>query len=108
MRVVIFCDMEGVCCIESWQQVDGVHPAYQDGRRLYTAEVNAAVRGARSAGATDIIVVDCHGAGGGFKFRSFIPDQLEGGAHYVLGHPWARYTEAFEKEIGRASCRERV
>ena len=97
MRVVIFCDMEGVCCIESWQQVDGVHPAYQDGRRLYTAEVNAAVRGARSAGATDIIVVDCHGAGGGFKFRSFIPDQLEGGAHYVLGHPWARYTEAFEK-----------
>ncbi len=97
MRVVIFCDMEGVCCIESWEQVDGAHPAYQDGRRLYTNEVNAAVRGARSGGATDVIIVDCHGAGNGFKFRSFIPDQLEGGAQYVLGHPWGRYTEAFEK-----------
>lgn len=97
MRVVIFCDMEGVCGIQAWEQVNGGHPSYEDGRRLYTNEVNAAVRGARAAGATDIIVVDCHGAGGGFKFKSFIPDQLESGAQYVLGHPWARYTEAFEK-----------
>ncbi|HEU5375580.1 MAG TPA: M55 family metallopeptidase [Ktedonobacteraceae bacterium] len=97
MRIVIFCDMEGVCCIETWEQVNGSHPSYEDGRRLYTDEVNAAVRGARAAGATDIIVVDCHGAGGGFKFRSFIPDRLESGAQYVLGHAWARYTEAFDK-----------
>src|SRR5690242_17010731 len=97
MRVVIFCDMEGVCGIQSWEQVNGGHPAYEDGRRLYTAEVNAAVRGARAAGASDIIVVDCHGAGGGFKFKSFLPDKLESGAQYVLGHAWARYTEAFEK-----------
>ncbi|MFP6642693.1 MAG: hypothetical protein VCF24_03895 [Candidatus Latescibacterota bacterium] len=34
---------------------------YEEGRRLYT-EINAAVRGARSAGADEIIVVDCHGA----------------------------------------------
>ncbi|HET8842140.1 MAG TPA: M55 family metallopeptidase [Ktedonobacteraceae bacterium] len=97
MRVVIFCDMEGVSCIEAWEQVDGAHPSYQDGRRLYTDEVNAAVRGARAAGATDIVVVDCHGAGNGFKFKSFIPDRLESGAQYVLGHAWARYIEAFEK-----------
>jgi D-amino peptidase len=97
MRVVIFCDMEGVCGIQAWEQVNGGHPSYEDGRRLYTAEVNAAVRGARAAGASDIIVVDCHGAGGGFKFKSFIPDKLESGAQYVLGHAWARYTEAFEK-----------
>jgi D-amino peptidase len=97
MRAVIFCDMEGVCGIQAWEQVNGGHPSYQDGRRLYTDEVNAAVRGARAAGASDIIVVDCHGAGGGFQFKSFIPDKLESGAQYVLGHPWARYTEAFEK-----------
>lgn len=97
MRIVIFCDMEGVCGIQSWEQVGGSHPSYQDGRRLYTNEVNAAVRGARAAGATDVIVVDCHGAGNGFTFRSFIPDQLEAGGQYVLGHPWARYTEAFEQ-----------
>lgn len=97
MRIVIFCDMEGVCGIESWEQVNGSHPSYEDGRRLYTDEVNAAVRGARAAGASETIVVDCHGAGGGFKFRSFIPDRLESGAQYVLGHAWARYTEAFEK-----------
>lgn len=95
MRIVIFCDMEGVSGIVSWEQVNGSHPSYEDGRRLYTAEVNAAVRGARAGGATEITVVDCHGAGGGFLFKSFLPDQLEGGAQYVLGHPWARYTEAF-------------
>lgn len=97
MRIVIFCDMEGVCGIQAWEQVNGGHPSYEDGRRLYTGEVNAAVRGARAAGATDIIVVDCHGAGGGFRFKSFIPDRLESGAQYVLGHPWARYTEAFDQ-----------
>jgi len=97
MRVVIFCDMEGVSCIESWEQVNGAHPSYQDGRRLYTDEINAAVRGARAAGASNIVVVDCHGAGAGFKFKSFIPDRLESGAQYVLGHPWGRYTEAFEQ-----------
>jgi D-aminopeptidase len=32
---------------------------YEEGRKLYTGEINAAVRGAKAAGATEIVVMDC-------------------------------------------------
>lgn len=93
MRVVIWVDMEGIAGIETWDQVTGGKPQYEEGRRLMTGEVNAAVRGAKAAGADDIIVIDCHGAGGSYSFKSLIPEQLERGASYVLGHAWCRYIE---------------
>lgn len=93
MRVVIWVDMEGMAGIETWEQVTGGSPQYEEGRRLMTGEVNAAVRGARAAGADDVIVIDCHGAGGGYSFKSLMPERLEGGASYVLGHAWCRYVE---------------
>lgn len=97
MRVVIFCDMEGVSCIENWEQVNGGTALYEECRKLYTDEANAAVRGARAAGAREVIVVDCHGAGGAYNFKSFVPERLESGAEYVFGYPWARYIDAFEQ-----------
>ena len=42
--------MEGVAGIVKWEQVDGGQALYEEGRKLYTQEINAAVRGARSAG----------------------------------------------------------
>lgn len=96
MRVMIWCDMEGIAGIEVWEQVMGGSPLYEEGRRLFTGEVNAAVRGARAGGATEIIVVDCHGAGGGWSFKSLIPDRLESGAEYVFGYPWARYIDPLQ------------
>ncbi|MBV9707570.1 MAG: M55 family metallopeptidase [Chloroflexi bacterium] len=97
MRVVIFCDMEGISCIETWEQVHSGTAFYQEARKLYTDEMNAAVRGARAAGVREVIVVDCHGAGGGYTFKSFLPERLELGAEYVFGHPWARYIIPFEQ-----------
>src|SRR5438067_2121142 len=97
MRVVIFCDMEGVACIEHWEQVSAGKPLYEECRKLNTDEMNAAVRGARAAGVREIDVVDCHGAGGAYSFRSFLPDRLEAGAQYIFGHPWARYVTPFEQ-----------
>ena len=71
MKVFIVSDMEGVAGIVKWQQVTGGHAMYEEGRRLYTGEINAAVRGAKAAGATEIVVMDCHGAGeGGRSTRS--------------------------------------
>src|SRR5947209_4755707 len=52
MHVVIFCDMEGISCIEHWDQVTGGTALYEECRKLYTDEMNAAVRGARAAGAS--------------------------------------------------------
>src|SRR5438876_7328378 len=97
MRVVIFCDMEGVSCIENWEQVSAGKPFYEESRKLYTDEMNAAVRGARAAGAREIDVVDCHGAGGAYSFKSFLPERLEPGAQYIFGYPWARYITPFEE-----------
>lgn len=93
MRVMIWGDMEGVACIEVWEQVTGGSPMYGEARVLFTEEMNAAVRGARRAGATEIIGVDCHGAGGGWSFKSLVPELLDDGAEWVVGYPWARYVE---------------
>jgi D-amino peptidase len=97
MRVVIWCDMEGVAGISVWEQVTGGAALYEEGRRLYTAEVNAAVRGCKRAGVSEIVVVDGHGAGGAWSFKSLIPEQLESGAQYVLGHTWLRYQQPLEE-----------
>lgn len=97
MRVMIWGDMEGVACIEAWEQVVGGSPLYEECRVLFTEEMNAAVRGARRAGATEIIAVDCHGAGGGWSFKSMVPERLDSGAEWVLGYPWARYVQPLEQ-----------
>jgi len=96
MRVLIMTDMEGVSGIVVWEQVSGGKAMFEEGRRLYTEEINAAVRGARAAGATEIVVVDCHGAGKGWTFNSLIPEALDEGCEWVAHHGWSRYTEMFE------------
>ncbi|GAC1396397.1 MAG: M55 family metallopeptidase [Chloroflexota bacterium] len=99
MRVMIWGDMEGVACIEAWEQTTGGDPMYEECRILFTEEMNAAVRGAKRAGASEIIAIDCHGAGGGWSFKSLVPDRLERGAQWVLGHPWARYVEPLRQGV---------
>jgi D-amino peptidase len=97
MRVLIMSDMEGVSGIVVWEQVNGGAPLYEEGRRLYTEEINAAVRGAKAAGATEIVAVDCHGAGKGWSFNSFIPELLDPDCDWVSHHPWSRYTDLLEQ-----------
>jgi D-amino peptidase len=97
MRVHIISDMEGVAGIVKWEQVTGGDPMYEEGRRLYTEEINAAVRGAKSAGASEIVVMDCHGAGKGWSFNSLIPDQLDPDCEYVVQDMWTEYTGFLEE-----------
>ena len=96
MRVLIMSDMEGVSGIVVWDQVNGGAPMYEEGRRLYTEEINAAVRGAKAAGAKEIVVVDCHGAGKDWNFNSLLPELLDPDCEWVSHHAWSRYTEMFE------------
>ncbi len=97
MRVLIFSDMEGVSGIVKWEQVSGGESLYEEGRVLYTEEINAAVRGAKRAGATDIVVLDCHGAGKGWTFNSLIPERLDPACEWVVQNEWTEYTEALEQ-----------
>ena len=96
MRVHVISDMEGVSGIVKWQQTTGGDPMYEEGRRLYTEEINAAVRGAKAAGATEVVVMDCHGAGGGWSFNSLVPDLLDPSCEYVVQEQWTSYTGFLE------------
>jgi D-amino peptidase len=94
--------MEGVAGITKWQQCEGGHAMFEEGRRLYTAEINAAVRGAKAAGAKEIVVMDCHGAGEGWTFNSLIPDELDSACEYVVQNEWTEYTEYLESGVDAA------
>jgi len=97
MRVHVISDMEGVSGIVKWEQVSGGESLYEEGRKLYTEEINACVRGAKAAGATEIVVMDCHGAGKGWTFNSLIPDQLDPDCEWVVQDEWTEYTEFLEQ-----------
>jgi D-amino peptidase len=102
MKVFVVSDMEGVAGIVKWDQVTGGHPMYDEGRRLYTAEINAAVRGAKAAGATEIVVMDCHGAGKDWTFNSLLPEELDPDCEFVVQSEWTEYTEFLESGVDAA------
>jgi D-amino peptidase len=97
VKVFVISDMEGVSGIIRWEQTTGGDPMYEEGRRLYTGEINAAVRGAKAAGATEIVVMDCHGAGGAWSFNSLIPELLDPACEFVVQEHWTEYTEFLEQ-----------
>ena len=70
---------------------------YEEGRQLYTEEINAAVRGAKAAGATEIVVMDCHGAGEGWTFNSLVPELLDPGLRVRRPGRWTEYTDFLER-----------
>ena len=96
MRVLIMSDMEGVSGIVVWDQVEGGAAMFEEGRLLYTEEINAAVRGAKAAGATEIVVVDCHGAGKGWTFNSLIPEMIDPDCEWVAHHGWGRFDDMWK------------
>jgi D-amino peptidase len=102
MKVFVISDMEGVAGIVKWSQTRGGHEMYEEGRKLYTAEINAAVRGARAAGATEIVVMDCHGAGDDWTFNSLIPEELDPDCEFVVQNEWTEYTEYLEQGVDAA------
>jgi len=102
VKVFIVSDMEGVSGIVKWPQVTGGHAMYEEGRRLYTGEINAAVRGAKAAGATEIVVMDCHGAGEGWTFNSLLPEELDPDCEFVVQEHWTEYTAYLEGGVDAA------
>jgi D-amino peptidase len=97
VRVHIISDIEGVAGIVKWAQTGGDQTLYHEGRKLYTEEINAAVRGAKAAGATEIVVMDCHGAGGDYTFNSLLPAELDPDCEFVVQSEWTEYTAFLEE-----------
>jgi D-amino peptidase len=97
VRVHVISDIEGVSGVVKPEQGDGGESLFEEARRLYTEEINAAVRGAVAGGATEVVVMDCHGAGKGWSFNSLIPDQLDPRCEWVVQNEWTEYTAFLEQ-----------
>ncbi len=83
MNIYISCDMEGTAGVCSWEQVDArkYTPDYFIYRKYMTAEVCAAIAGAREAGSTGITVNDSHG-----PMRNIILDEVPDDVRVVFGN----------------------
>lgn len=61
MRIYVSVDMEGASGVTRWEDVTAAGRDHPAARRWMTADVNAAVAGARAAGATGFVVEENHG-----------------------------------------------
>ncbi len=80
MKIYLMTDMEGCAGIlnhDDWVLPSGRY--YDAGRRILTDETNAAIDGFFAEGATEIVVVDGHGAGGIDPLRLDSRAQLQRG-----------------------------
>ncbi|MEO8452976.1 MAG: M55 family metallopeptidase [Gemmatimonadota bacterium] len=83
VKVYISVDMEGVAGLAiSPSQMAPTGVDYQYGRRLMTAEANAAIAGAFDGGATSVLVSDSHGSE-----TNLLADQLDRRARLITGKP---------------------
>ena len=73
-KIYISADMEGVVGTVTDDQLGPSGFEYEAARRWMTEEVNAAIRGARAAGATEILVSDSHGNGQNLLLDEFPAD----------------------------------
>lgn len=80
MKVYLSSDMEGTAGVVDWTQCIGPSAEYEHYRRLLQDEVNAAIEGALSAGATEFLVNDSHST-----MQNLRPAQLLGQARYLSG-----------------------
>ncbi|MFI6731165.1 M55 family metallopeptidase [Streptomyces sp. R-74717] len=82
MQIYISADMEGVTGLVDADDVQPGGRDYERGRLMMAQDVNAAVRGALTAGATDITVNDAHG-----PMRNILPETLHPAARLIRGKP---------------------
>lgn len=75
-------DMEGVTGVVDAEDVQPPGRDYERARVLMTEDVNALVRGAYAAGATEVLVNDAHG-----PMRNLLPDLIDPRARLIKGRP---------------------
>lgn len=80
MKLFISADIEGIAGVSTIQQLVN-SGEYQRFRKLMTEEVNAAVRGAFNAGASEVVVADGHG-----NMSNILIEELDPRARLVSGN----------------------
>ena len=82
MKVFISADLEGVSGVVDASQTRMEEREFDRARRLMTGEVNAAIRGALDAGATQVLVNDSHGS-----MRNLLIEDLDPACELITGTP---------------------
>lgn len=82
LKVYISVDLEGITGVVDGDQTSSAGSGYGMARKWMTQEVNAAIRGALQAGATEIVVNDSHGS-----MRNVIISELHPAASLITGSP---------------------
>lgn len=84
-KVYISVDMEGISGISGDDQVSAGGAEYSRSRKLMAEDLNAAIRGALEAGASDILVNDSHGGQ-----RNLLPEDVHPSAR-LISHSFKRH-----------------
>jgi D-amino peptidase len=81
-KFMIRCDMEGVTGIVSYEQAEPGKSEYEEGRRLFMSDLNAAIKGLHDGGADEIHIYDEH-----FYGRNIILDEIPEYVYTYCGKP---------------------
>lgn len=84
-KVFVSVDMEGISGVSGSDQLSPGGAEYGRSRKLMAEDVNAAIRGALAAGATEVVVNDAHGS-----MRNLLPEDLHPAARLV-SHSFKRF-----------------
>lgn len=82
MKVYISADIEGISGVVAASHTSSEHKEYERFRRLMTREVNAAISGAISGGADEVVVNDSHG-----RMSNILIEELNQTAVLISGSP---------------------
>lgn len=82
MKVYISADMEGISGVVASSHISPGEKEYERFRKLMTAEVNAAIRGALAGGATLVVVNDAHAG-----MTNILVEELHPDAQLITGSP---------------------
>jgi len=96
LKVFILADMEGIAGVCLEEHTTAGTPHYEQARRWMTADVNAAVQGALDAGASEVVVLDGHGAN---SLYNLVYEELHEGAEYIVGSPRGWYLTGLDSSF---------
>jgi D-amino peptidase len=89
LKVLVFSDMEGASGIHTYRQViKEFGESFEQGRKLLTDDVNAAIKGFREAGVGEFVVADSHRRG---SPPNVIDELLPEGTTVIRGDEISRY-----------------
>jgi D-aminopeptidase len=94
-KIYISVDMEGIGAIVNSAQTGTGGFEYSKGRKLMTAEVNAAIEGCLEAGAGQIVISDSHG-----NAQNLIPDEIHESALLIRSFPRSFFSEVLAPDGG--------